>query len=32
VVCEAVRPHRPAGHGPAWAALAANHDQLKKWC
>ncbi len=31
VVCEAVRPHRPAGHGPAWAALVANHDQLKKW-
>lgn len=30
-VCERVRPHRPAGHGPAWAALAANHDQLKKW-
>jgi transposase len=31
VVCEAVRPHRQAGHGPAWAALVANHDQLKRW-
>ncbi|CAA9229159.1 MAG: Putative transposase [uncultured Acidimicrobiales bacterium] len=30
-VCERVRPHRPAGHGPAWAALVANHDQLKTW-
>ena len=31
VVCEAVRPHRPDGHGAAWAVLAANHDQLKAW-
>lgn len=31
VVCERVRPHRPAGHGPAWAALVAHHDQLKAW-
>ena len=30
-VCEAVRPHRPDGHGPAWATLKANHDQLKSW-
>ena len=30
-VCERVRPHRAAGHGPAWAALVANHDQLKTW-
>ena len=31
VVCERVRPHRPAGHGAAWAALVANHSQLKTW-
>src|SRR5436853_304805 len=30
-VCEAVRPHRPDGHGAAWATLVANHDQLKTW-
>jgi hypothetical protein len=30
-VCERVRPHRPAGHGPAWAVLEANHDQLSEW-
>ena len=30
-VCELVRPHRPDGHGAAWAALKANHDQLKSW-
>jgi hypothetical protein len=30
-VCEAVRPHRPDGHGQAWATLAADHDQLKAW-
>ena len=30
-VCEAVRPHRPDGHGQAWATLKANHDQLKAW-
>jgi len=30
-VCEAVRPHRPDGHGAAWAVLVANHDQLKAW-
>lgn len=30
-VCELVRPHRPAGHGLAWAALVAHHDQLKGW-
>src|SRR5205807_7571274 len=30
-VCERVRPHRPDGHGTAWATLSANHDLLKKW-
>ena len=30
-VCELVRPHRPDGHGAAWATLKANHDQLKAW-
>jgi Integrase core domain len=30
-VCEQVRPHRPTGHGAAWALLAANHNQLKVW-
>lgn len=31
IVCEAVRPHRPDGHGVAWATAAAHHDQLKEW-
>jgi transposase len=31
VVCERVRPHRPDGHGAGWAALRANHEQLKTW-
>ncbi len=30
-VCERVRPHRPTGHGAAWAMLVANHDQLHLW-
>ena len=30
-VCEAVRPHRPDGHGQAWDTLKADHDQLKAW-
>lgn len=30
-VCERVRPHRPDGHGAAWATLKADHDQLKAW-
>jgi hypothetical protein len=30
-VCERVRPHRPDGHGAAWATLRANHDQLERW-
>jgi hypothetical protein len=30
-VCERVRPHRPDGHGEAWATLKADHDQLKAW-
>lgn len=30
-VCERVRPHRPDGHGEAWATLRADHDQLKAW-
>ncbi|HZD67055.1 MAG TPA: IS21 family transposase [Acidimicrobiales bacterium] len=30
-VCEQVRPHRPGGHGGAWATLVANHDQLRAW-
>ncbi len=31
LVCERVRPHRHDGHGAAWEALVANHDQLKTW-
>src|ERR1700716_2984459 len=27
-VCEMVRPHRPDGHGAAWATLKANHRQI----
>jgi hypothetical protein len=30
-LCERVRPHRPAGHGAAWAALVANDEQLRAW-
>ena len=30
-VCERVRPHRPDGHGAAWASVRANHDQLEVW-
>jgi transposase len=30
-VCERVRPHRPDGHGSAWAVIRVNHDQLKSW-
>ena len=30
-VCEAVHPHRPDGHGAAWAVLVANDDQLTAW-
>ena len=30
-VCEHARPRRPDGHGESWAALQANHDQLKTW-
>jgi hypothetical protein len=30
-VCELVRPHRPDGHGAAWATLKANHSQLEAW-
>jgi transposase len=28
---EAVRPHRPAGHGGAWRSLLAEEDQITKW-
>ena len=31
VVVEAVRPDRPAGHGEAWQACAAEHDRIKGW-
>jgi transposase len=31
LVCEAIRPHRPDGHGAAWATAVAKHDQLKVW-
>ena len=31
VVCEAVRPHRPTGHGEAWSVLEAHHDKLADW-
>lgn len=30
-VVDAVRPDRPRGHGTAWEACAARHDQIKKW-
>lgn len=30
-VCEAVRPHRPAGRGQAWEALTTHHEQLATW-
>src|ERR1700687_2024678 len=30
-VCELVRPHRPDGHGAAWATLQASHAQLEAW-
>jgi hypothetical protein len=30
-VCERARPHRRDGHGQAWEALGAHHDQLKVW-
>jgi hypothetical protein len=30
-VCEQVRPHRPDGHGRAWAVIKAQHDQLRAW-
>src|SRR6202011_625751 len=30
-VLEWVRPHRPDGHGAAWATLKSNHNQLKAW-
>jgi transposase len=30
-VVEAVRPHRPDGHGEAWRALLAEEQQVKKW-
>ena len=30
-VVAAVRPDRPQGHGAAWEALCANHDQINDW-
>ena len=30
-VVEAVRPHRPNGHGAAWDTLVTHHDQLQAW-
>lgn len=30
-VVAAVRPDRPNGHGVAWEALCAKHDQIVKW-
>ena len=30
-VVAAVRPDRPQGHGSAWEALCANHDQINDW-
>lgn len=30
-VVEAVRPHRPGGHGAAWEACEANREVLVKW-
>jgi transposase len=30
-VFEAVRPHRPDGHGEAWRVLLAEEQQIKKW-
>jgi len=31
VVCERVRPARPAGHGAAWECLVAHEDEIKAW-
>ena len=31
VVVDAVRPARPNGHGQAWEALEARHDQIQAW-
>jgi transposase len=31
MVVEAVRPHRRNGHGDAWRALQAHHDQIAGW-
>ena len=30
-VVEAVRPHRPDGHGEAWRLRAARHDRIEAW-
>jgi transposase len=30
-VVEAVRPHRPDGHGESWTALLAEENQIKAW-
>jgi transposase len=30
-VVEAVRPARQSGHGSAWQALEAEHDQIRRW-
>jgi transposase len=30
-VCEAVRPARPGGHGPAWDALAPHEELIRGW-
>jgi transposase len=31
VVCGAVRPARPGGHGAAWEALVPHEEQIRKW-
>ena len=30
-ICEAVRPHRPDGHGESWRELLAEEQQIKGW-
>lgn len=31
LVCQAVRPVRPAGHGSAWAALEPHEEAIRDW-
>ena len=31
VVCERVRPARPAGHGAGWESLVPHEAEIKAW-